>query len=266
MSVRAVMFDLGHTLWGIEAPPGRADRLYEDVRSRLAQSSRDAVPDAARLRQAIARQFHQEDIDYLAKGKLEQLPSERLVGNGLDSLGLAAGPDLLSEITAMIVDPNVFTLLVDEKTKPTLFALRGRGLRLGVVSNTWTPGSVICEQLAKHALLPYLDSVISSADMALRKPHPAIFQRALAEVAVRPEEAVFVGDSLIADVHGAQAVGMRGVLCRQYRQEDPRGPSPDAQVQGLKAWVEGSPPDHIIERLEEIVDYVDRLNFGTERD
>jgi FMN phosphatase YigB (HAD superfamily) len=266
MSVRAVIFDLGHTLWDIKAPPGRADRLYEDVRSRLAQSSRDAVPDATRLRQAIARQFHQEDIDYLSKGKLEQLPSEQLVGNGLDSLGLATSPDLLSEITAMIVDPGIFDLQMDENTKPTLFALRGRGLRLGVVSNTWTPGDVICEELDKHGLLPYLDSVISSADAGLRKPHPAIFRQALEEIAVRAEEAVFVGDSLIADVRGAQAVGMRGVLCRQFRQEDPRGPSPDAQVQGLKAWLEGRPPDHIIERIEEIVDYVDRLNFGTEQE
>jgi len=67
----------------------------------------------------------------------------------------------------------------------------------------------------------------------------------LAKLAVLPEEAVFVGDRLYDDVMGAQAVGMRGVLTRQYRREG----------------VEGHPivPDRVIEALSELPGYIEEL-------
>jgi FMN phosphatase YigB (HAD superfamily) len=43
------------------------------------------------------------------------------------------------------------------------------------------------------------------------KPHRKIFEYALDVVGVRPDEAVFVGDNLTADIGGAQSVGMRAV-------------------------------------------------------
>jgi FMN phosphatase YigB (HAD superfamily) len=43
------------------------------------------------------------------------------------------------------------------------------------------------------------------------KPHPAIFEAALGCMGVLGTEAVFVGDNLVADVSGAQRVGMKAV-------------------------------------------------------
>ena len=43
------------------------------------------------------------------------------------------------------------------------------------------------------------------------KPMPHIFRAALARLAVSPEEAAMVGDSLVSDVRGAQAVGLRTI-------------------------------------------------------
>jgi len=46
------------------------------------------------------------------------------------------------------------------------------------------------------------------------KPTAAYFQAALAEVEATPAEAVMVGDDIEADIGGAKAIGMRGVLVR----------------------------------------------------
>ncbi|HEX5468966.1 MAG TPA: TIGR01458 family HAD-type hydrolase [Gaiellaceae bacterium] len=46
------------------------------------------------------------------------------------------------------------------------------------------------------------------------KPTAAYFEAALAEVGAAPAEAVMVGDDVEADIGGAKAVGMRGVLVR----------------------------------------------------
>jgi putative hydrolase of the HAD superfamily len=52
---------------------------------------------------------------------------------------------------------------------------------------------------------------LSSERAGCFKPEAAIFEMALAEAGVKPDEAVFVGDVLDVDVAGARAAGMRSV-------------------------------------------------------
>jgi putative hydrolase of the HAD superfamily len=47
--------------------------------------------------------------------------------------------------------------------------------------------------------------------MEVMKPHPAIFEHALAGLGVSASQSVMVGDNLEMDIGGAQDVGMRGV-------------------------------------------------------
>lgn len=79
------------------------------------------------------------------------------------------------------------------------------------------------------------------------KPTPAYFEAALAEVDARPAETIMVGDDVEADIGGAKAIGMRGVLVRTgkfrpaaLREADPQ---PDAVVDSLAdlpAYLDGS--------------------------
>jgi HAD superfamily hydrolase (TIGR01458 family) len=69
------------------------------------------------------------------------------------------------------------------------------------------------------------------------KPTAAYFQAALAEVDATAAEAVMVGDDVEADIGGAKAIGMRGVLVRtgKFRQAALRDaePQPDAVVDSI---------------------------------
>jgi HAD superfamily hydrolase (TIGR01458 family) len=69
------------------------------------------------------------------------------------------------------------------------------------------------------------------------KPTAAYFEAALAEVDSSPGEAVMVGDDVEADIGGAKALGMRGVLVRtgKFRPAALRDadPQPDAVVDSL---------------------------------
>jgi FMN phosphatase YigB (HAD superfamily) len=104
VNVRAVIFDLGHTLWDIEFATEALPSLYDDIRGRLARALAGVVPEAAQLREAVEQRFLQDHIAYLTEGKLTQSPTQQLVGEGLGRLGLVLSPDLLAEITAIIVD------------------------------------------------------------------------------------------------------------------------------------------------------------------
>jgi putative hydrolase of the HAD superfamily len=93
----------------------------------------------------------------------------------------------------------------------TLRALRERGLKIGLLSNTMWPGAYHRQEMARFGLLSYFDCVAFSADVALWKPQPAIYHLALDGLGVSAADAFFVGDIPQHDLVGAQAVGMRTV-------------------------------------------------------
>jgi putative hydrolase of the HAD superfamily len=105
-------------------------------------------------------------------------------------------------------------------THALLEALRRRRLKLALVSNTASPDWLLRPVLERQGLVERVDAVVLSSEVGKRKPHPAIFERALAELEVRPEEALFVGDRLDADVLGASAAGMRTVQALWFRADD----------------------------------------------
>ncbi len=89
-------------------------------------------------------------------------------------------------------------------------ALAGRGVLIGIVSNTGrTPGVVLRRVLERHGLLGHFGPVIYSDEVGVRKPEAEIFRRTLAAARVTPAEALHIGDNPDADVVGAQAAGMR---------------------------------------------------------
>lgn len=95
---------------------------------------------------------------------------------------------------------------------PALRALRERGLRLGLISNTHRS----LEAFQSHFELDELiGGAISSREHGFNKPHPSIFRSALRLLGVAPGEALMVGDSYGHDVEGAHAVGMHAVWLRR---------------------------------------------------
>jgi putative hydrolase of the HAD superfamily len=94
-------------------------------------------------------------------------------------------------------------------TPPFLASLQAGGYFLGVISNSI---GTIEEQLQRAGLGDYFQAVLDSAIVGVEKPHPEIFQMALARAGVHASEAVFVGDTYATDVGGAQLAGLRGVL------------------------------------------------------
>jgi putative hydrolase of the HAD superfamily len=74
------------------------------------------------------------------------------------------------------------------------------------VSNFYGNLARVC---ADTGIARYFDVLVDSACVGHRKPEPAIFHRALDALGVRPDSAVFVGDSLERDMAGARRVRIR---------------------------------------------------------
>lgn len=79
------------------------------------------------------------------------------------------------------------------------------------------------------------DHVVTSEDARCYKPGPAIFERALADMGIRPERVLHAGDSLHADVGGAKPLGITTAwVCRQGRIYDVGQTMPDHKLSCLR--------------------------------
>jgi phosphoglycolate phosphatase len=89
--------------------------------------------------------------------------------------------------------------------RETLAALRARGCRLGLVTNK--EGRYTEIVLRAHKLLPMFDRVIAGDSLPTKKPDPAGVLFCLEQWGLRPEQALFVGDSSI-DAATARKAGV----------------------------------------------------------
>lgn len=144
--------------------------------------------------------------------------------------------ELLAELG--VDDPDAFIDREHEVWRPRyavlasaralLESLRGRGLKTGIVANSWPdPGRILRADSESLGLAPLLDTLVFSADVGIRKPAPAPFLHACEELGVAPEAVLFVGDDRVKDVQGAAAVGMKTVQAMWFRADDTPGGEPD---------------------------------------
>jgi 2-phosphoglycolate phosphatase len=87
----------------------------------------------------------------------------------------------------------------------TLFALKGRGLKLGVCSNK--PVAFTRELIAYLGLAAVLDVVLGPEDVARPKPAPDMLLAALAWLGVGPAQVLYIGDMTV-DIQTARAAGV----------------------------------------------------------
>ena len=143
-------------------------------------------------------------------------------------LGMGGAPEVVSECATEIehgweVAEN-FELFED--VLPVLDELRSARVKIGLVSNGIRD---LSEFVAHHRL--DVDAIVDSRSHGRVKPHPTIFQAALAALAVAPGDAVMVGDSLEEDIDGARALGMRAILLDREQ----RHPEVDERLTDLYA-------------------------------
>lgn len=104
-----------------------------------------------------------------------------------------------------------------EALHETLTELKNQGLFLGIVSNGRE--SVQQKKIDKLGIREHFGPkmILISESVGVKKTNKAIFQEALNQLneissrTITPEETVFVGDNLTADIEGAKKAGMKAI-------------------------------------------------------
>ena len=98
----------------------------------------------------------------------------------------------------------------EQDTHETLSTLQEQGYRLAIISNAADNNDV--QTLVDNTnIRPYFDLILSSAAIGIRKPNPRIFEIALEKMGILNSQAAMVGDTLGADILGAQNAGIYSI-------------------------------------------------------
>jgi HAD superfamily hydrolase (TIGR01493 family) len=206
--LRAVLFDWGDTLF-------HAPQAPEVI---LSVAERSGAPMNIGLARAIWDELWAagKTPEEIVKGRDLSPAAHRRVWMELFARADKVVPGVSRELYERVMDPHSWVPYAD--TRATLETIRGRGLRVGVVSNV--PAD-LRPVFAKHGLDGLVDSFTHSFEVGAEKPDPAIFIAAAKSLAVAPSETLMVGDHIVDA--GAERAGMRVFILPAEFDGDVRG-------------------------------------------
>jgi putative hydrolase of the HAD superfamily len=228
----AIFFDAANTL--LYPFPSVGD-IYAEVAERYGVTTTGAIVQRA-FRQAWARVQTRAQHDPVRYGVGE--PDGRrfwstLVHETFARIALPEDFDAFFDgLYWLFGRPTVWRLFPE--CREVLQTLRQQGYVLGVISN-WDIR--LLDILQGLDLMPYFQHVSISAVVGWEKPHAEIFRHATAAIAVAPRHALHIGDSLQADVQGAQRAGLQPL----WLQRDGATPADYPiihDLHGVLAWLE----------------------------
>ncbi len=204
----AIIFDLDDTILSDDAV---SDSCWEQVCRKFAGSidklnlSSDGL--LTEIRQV--RRWFWDDPVRSRRGGLDLVAArQEILSLAFTQLGVQA-PALVQEIVDVYMGLKSTTAQLFPGALDTLAALGQRGIKLALISN----GNAN-EQRAKvqrAALEPLFESILIGGEFGVAKPDPRVFHHTLDQLQATPAETWMVGDNLVNDIAGAQAVGIYGV-------------------------------------------------------
>ena len=228
MAVDAVIFDWGGTLTPWKTPDGRA---WWRIAAGLVPGDRVEATASALL---------------VAEAEIWRRAREEHTSGTLAEVFAAAGLTDHERAYAAYDAEWEWATHLDPEAPPLLAALRERGVRIGVLSNTVMTREGHERIFARDGVDHLIDAAIYTCELPWVKPHPEAFHAAMTAVGVTdPGRCVFVGDRLFDDIYGARRVGMRAVLV------------PHSVIPELERGSDAGEPDAVIQRLGDLLPLVD---------
>jgi HAD superfamily hydrolase (TIGR01509 family) len=205
MSRKFVFFDVGSTLLF-----ANRERMLEPLHR---QGIRPPEEQLLRLEREVKNRF---DAILEQGGKADHPFWDMFYGRLFEELGLQ------DEAMRQQLIANTRNSMNWDRIRPgTREALERIGGKYGIAVISNADGH-IAELLGRCGLAECFRTITDSGIVGQEKPHPVIFETALASLGARAEESLYVGDVYSVDYRGAVGAGMEAVLfdvCGAYREK-----------------------------------------------
>lgn len=226
--VKGIIFDLGSTLIEYETIPW--DQLHPlclQEGYNFLQEKGYPIP----TREEFERKFEKVRDRYraCARESLKEWIITDAISELLHAVGLDDAPQLARDFFSVYYRLQSDGLVMFDDVPATLKYLRDRRFKIGMVSNTIYPAEYHLRELKRFDILKYFDFTIFSSEFGYRKPHPSIYEKAIALSGYPASDLLFIGDRYLEDVEGPAAAGLNSILRYREGREYPL-PLPDKIV------------------------------------
>jgi len=211
--IKHIFFDLDHTIWDFDRNAQETlMELFEhyNLPALGLASPQNFIQTYTENNQQLWAEYH------LGKITKEVLRSERFRKTFLE---LGVNPDLVPpqfEEDYVRISPTKTNLF--EGSEKVLAYLQQK-YTLHIISNGFKETTLTKMRLSN--LNPYFENVIISEDVGVNKPDKRVFEYALNKAGALKEESIMIGDSLEADIRGAQDFGMRAIFFNPLNRDKP---------------------------------------------
>jgi FMN phosphatase YigB (HAD superfamily) len=230
-NIEGVLFDFGGTLYDYH--PSNSV-IWSRIARRLGA---DISPEDPRIwrgmrRESIEAARRDKPFSKLSPEEIHALNLHVLSAMGVDGRG-AMG--VISEEFGR----RGHGYLINPESRETLDRISSMGIKIGLLSNCPSEfGKTRRLTMKEDGILRHFSAILLSGEIGHEKPEREIFEIALDSLGLQdPSDVLHVGDSLFADVMGAQNAGLNPVLI------DSMGFHPSSEVV-------------TIQRLSEILQYL----------
>jgi putative hydrolase of the HAD superfamily len=247
MGIKAVFFDMGGTLEKVWYTPELRLQAVPEMKTMLRSAGVDLGLNDKEFYQLVSTnygRYHQWAIDTMNELSPERVWSEFILsGHCFDIDRLTSSAEELM----FLLESRFFQREFRPEVPAALKGLRGMGLKIGLISNVCCRG-LVPANLKQYGIRNYFDPIVLSGEYGRRKPDPAIFHYAARLANVPTGECIYVGDRIARDIDGACRAGFSAAI--QIINDFDHGELDD-----------GPEPDLIINRMDEMLDFV-RAKMG----
>jgi putative hydrolase of the HAD superfamily len=211
--IKHIFFDLDHTIWDFDR--NAQETLHElYLHYKLEELGLDS---AEAFISTYTENNHSLWADYhVGKITKETLRAERFSRTFIQ-LGVHPEriPQQFEDDYVRITPTKTNLFLGSEK----VLAYLQKKYSLHIISNGFKESTLT--KMEVSGLNPYFSNVIISEDVGINKPDKAIFEYALDKAKALKHESIMIGDSIEADIRGAQGFGMKAIYFNPLNKELP---------------------------------------------
>jgi putative hydrolase of the HAD superfamily len=214
-TIKAVLFDLGDTL--VNFGKLRTAKLFhEAARTSHAYLREQKQPGGVFLWYFLRNLFHLRIRYFLSNLTGKDFDALELLQTVSGRKGVKLSDEQWEHLAWLWYEPLTKAATLEPDLRETLAALKSRGLKMGIVSNTFVNRTSLERHMRDIGILEFFPLRMYSYEFKIRKPDIRIFRIAAERIGEPPERVAFVGDRIDKDIRPALACGMTAVLKDAY--------------------------------------------------
>jgi len=209
--INHIFFDLDHTLWDFDKNSALAFAKIFDG-NKLAINLEDFL----KVYQPINFQYWKWFREGMVTKK--QLRYGRFK-KSFDALGIKVNDQYIDQLSEDYIKYLPDNNHLFEGTIEILNYLNPK-YNMHIITNGFE--EVQYTKLERSRISHFFDSVTTSEEAGVKKPHPLIFENAMQKVNAVPSNSLMIGDTYEADILGAHKVGMKSICFNYHKHELPK--------------------------------------------